>query len=200
MGVITGFRRKWFVSSLTAAAAIFFTAALVVSAMNYVSVMDTRESVRFQEATEHAELLTNGSVAISLKIVLDNPSSEPLSVSSLNWVVRVLNETGTETTYIPVINRAGVLQEYQEIPSRTVFTLELEAIVSSPETLSSLTGFVNHSSSPGEDTTLADIPYTHDLRLIAWIDDYDHDYAYSKEAYLNDMVKLELRYLMGEYY
>lgn len=199
MGTMTDFRRKWFVSSLSGASAIFFTFALAASALNYVNVMDARESVGLGNAIESAELLPNGTLAIKLTVVLDNPSSESLSIFSLNWVVRVQNETGAETTYIPVVNRVGVPPEYQNVPSNAEVTLELEAFVSSPSTLSSLVGYINHSTILGGEGTVADLPYAHDLRLIAWIGDYDHDYAYSKEAYLNDMVRLQLRYLTEEY-
>jgi len=43
------------------------------------------------------------------------------------------------------------------------------------------------------------LPYLHDFRITGWIDDFDHDYQYQKELYLNDMVKIERTYHAGVY-
>jgi hypothetical protein len=199
LGVKDDFSRRWFVSTLSIATAIFFSAALVTSAMTYVSVMDARQEVRLRDAIETTEMLTNGSLAISLTIVLDNPSRQELRMSSISWNVKIFNTSGTSLTYIPLVNVFGVPEGYSVLQSHDTMTLEFEAFVSDVAKLSSLNGYINHSGLQPLNYTQQAIPYVHDFRIVAWIDDFDHDYQYSEEDYLNQLVKIERRYLGGDY-
>ncbi len=199
MGVKDELRQRWFVATLSIAAAVFFSAALIFSAATYLSVMDTRLEVEFRDAVETAELLTNGSLVISLTIVLDNPSRQELVISSISWNVKVYNVSDTGTTYIPMTSHFGVSPEYSVLRAHEAMTIEREGFVVDQEKLASLSGYINHSASEGLDLTMESVPYVHDFRVVAWISDFDHDYQYSKEAYLNDMVKIERTYLGGLY-
>jgi len=199
LNVINDLRRKWFVAALSIAAAVFFTGALVFSALTYVSVMDARQTVTLANASETAKLLPNGSIALSLTIDLDNPSRQVLHITSAFWTVRVHNITSSGTTLIPVVSVPTVPIEYTEVGGHEVKTFEYERTIDDPELLSDLRGFINYSASVGVDYTLDSIEYLHDFRVVAWLGDYEHDYDYSREMYLNDMVKIERRYNGGEY-
>ncbi|UCE81065.1 MAG: hypothetical protein JSV94_01125 [Methanobacteriota archaeon] len=192
------FRRRWFVAALSIVAALFFTGSLIFSSLTYVSVLSARQNVTLANAAEHAEMLSNGSLSISLAIDLDNPSREVLNIVSISWSVKVLNST-LPLEYIPVISVYTVPTEYAEVGRHQVKSFEYEQCISDPQALSRLLGFINHSTSEGTDYTLESIPYIHDFRVVAWLGDYEHDYDYSKELYLNDMVKIERRYHGGEY-
>ena len=91
MGVKDDLRQRWFVATLSVAASVFFSAALISSAATYVSVMDARQEVELRDAVETVELLPNGSLAMSLTIVFDNPSRQELVISSISWNVKVYN-------------------------------------------------------------------------------------------------------------
>ena len=199
MGVKDDLRQNGFVATLAVAASVFFLAALISSSATYVSVMDAKQGVELRDAVETVELLPNGSLAMSLTIVLDNPSRQELMISSISWNVKVYNVSGADTTYIPLISQFGVSAEYSVLRAHEVMTIELEAFVTDQEKLTSLNGYINHSASQGSELTLETIPYVHDFRVVAWISDFDHDYSYSKEAYLNDLVKIERKYLGGLY-
>lgn len=199
MGVKDDLRQNWFVATLSIAASVFFSAALISSSATYVSVMDAKQGVELRDAVETAEFLPNGSLAMSLSIVLDNPSRQELVISSISWNVKVHNVSEAETTYIPLVSQFGVSAEYSVLPAHEVMTIELEAFVVDHERLASLNGYINHSASQGSVLSLETIPYVHDFRVVAWISDFDHDYQYSKEAYLNDMVKIERKYQGGLY-
>lgn len=198
MGVMNDLRRKWFVASISIAAALFFTGALVYSSLTYVSVMDARQTITLANASESAELLLNGSLAISLTIDLDNPSRQVLHIASISWTVKVLNST-LPLEYIPVASVYTVPTEYAEVGGSQVKNFEYEQCISDPEILSRLRGFINHSASKGIDYTLDSILYIHDFRIVAWLGDYEHDYDYLRELYLNDMVKIERTYNGGVY-
>jgi len=198
MGVLKEFRKRWFVTTLSAAAGLFFLVALLYSGLTYVRVMDARTGVELRDAVESAELLANGSLRVGITIELYNPSAYSLRLNSISWSVRIDNTT-TTPLYIPVTTdytsaAAGVVAE-----SHSTLSLEYEKIVSDPEKLAAIRGFVNHSAASGDDYTLETVPYLHDFRVVAWIDNFDHDYQYYRELYLNDMVRIERSYYGGEY-
>ncbi|MGB2581515.1 MAG: hypothetical protein WBD03_03460 [Thermoplasmata archaeon] len=138
MGVKDDLRQRWFVATLSVAASVFFSAALISSAVTYVSVMDARQEVELRDAVETAEILPNGSLAISLTIVFDNPSRQELVISSISWNVKVYNVSGADTTYIPLVSQFGVSPEYSVLRAHEVMTIELEAFVVDHERLASL--------------------------------------------------------------
>jgi hypothetical protein len=192
-------RKRWFVASLSVAAAFFFAIALVFSAANYVSVMDAKQRVELTDAVEGVEVLENGSLKISLSVTLVNPSRQYITISSISWNVKVVNGSDTGVSYIPVLSQYGVSPEYSEVESRSEMEFVYAEVVSDPEKIARLQGFVDYSSSQGVDLTLETAPYLHDFRVVGWLGDYPHDYQYSREFYLNDMVRIDERYLGGEY-
>ncbi|UCE90904.1 MAG: hypothetical protein JSV90_05610 [Methanobacteriota archaeon] len=199
MTILVDLRSRWFVATLSVAAALFFTGAIIASALTYVSVMDARQNIKLASAVEKTEQLPDGSLRISLTIELHNPSREILHITSLSWTVKIQNLSHPDNALIPIVNVYAVPTEYAEIGKHEVKIYEYEQLVSDPYTLSSISGFINHSASEGIDYTLESVPYTHDFRVVAWLGDYEHDYDYSKELYLNDMVKIERRYYGGWY-
>ncbi|UCE45795.1 MAG: hypothetical protein JSU93_02685 [Methanobacteriota archaeon] len=199
MSIMDDLRSRWFAATLSIAAALFFTGALVFSAMTYVSVMDARQNIRLASAIETAEELQNGSLLISLTIELENPSRQVLHITSLSWSVRIYNWSHPDGALIPVAFVYTVPTEFADVGKGEVKVYDYEQLVSDPEVLSNIRGFINHSASEDVDYMLETVPYTHDFRVAAWLGDYEHDYDYSKELYLNDMVKIERRYFGGSY-
>ena len=199
MKVMDDLRSRWFVTSLSVAAALFFTGALILSALAYVSVMDARKNIKLASAVETAELLSNGSLLISLTIELENPSREALQISMVSWAVRVHNATDSGVWWIPVASGYADSPEDAVVNSHETKLYQFSEVISDSELLSELRGYVNYSVSMGTEHTLETIPYYHDFRFVAWLGDYEHDYLYYKEMYLNDMVKIERRYYGGVY-
>ncbi len=198
MGVIGDLRKRWFVTAMCSAGGLFFLVALIVSSLAYVNVMEARQGVELRGAVESAELLSNGSLKVGLSIEIVNPSSYPLMMSSVSWSVRIDNTTESPT-FIPVTTaytgaNAGIMVE-----SEGAAVLVYEGVVSDPGRIAAIRGFLNYSLAEGEEYTIETIPYLHDFRVVAYIGDLDHDYQYSRELYLNDMVRIERSYYGGEY-
>ena len=200
MGILEDMRKQWFAAALSIVAALFFVGALALSALTYVSVMDAKQNIRLASAVESAELLSNGSLLISLSIDLENPTGEVLHIMSLSWNVKIWNTTQPDGTVIPVAFVYTVPIDYAEVGKHEVEIYQFEKFVSDPETLSSIHGFINHSASHDLDYTIESAPYLHDFRVTGWLGDYEHDYDYSGELYLNDMVRIEKRYYGGWYF
>lgn len=198
MGVLGEFRKRWFVTMLCVAGSLFFVSALVVSSLAYVNVMEARQGVELTGAVESAELLSNGSLKVGLSIELVNPSVYVLRVNSVSWSVRIDNSTAS-TLFIPVTTAYTGASAGIVVDGGGSFTFTYEGVVSDPGRLAAIRGFLNHSSAEGEDYTMETLPYLHDFRVVAWVDDFDHDYQYYREFYLNDMVKIERSYYGGEY-
>lgn len=199
MSIRSDLRERWFVSGLSIAAAVFFTGALIASTMTYVGVMDAKQRVELTGAIEGAEFLENGSLRISLSITLANPSNQYITMSSVSWNVKVVNGSGQDISYIPLFNRYGVDPEYSELGPQAEMEFEMATLVSDPEKIEDLQGFADYWSSQGVTTTLETIGYYHDFRVVGWLGDYQHDYQYYKTTYLNDMVRIDERYVGGEY-
>ena len=199
MGVLSELRKRWFVTGMCVASAMFFAGALIFSTLTYVDVMEARQGVELRNAVEVAEELENGSLLVSLSIELYNPSDRDLVVQSLSWSVRVDSSTETSISYLPVTSAYNGTSDGIVFPGESLRSVKYEAIVSDPVILTALRGFVNYSWSQGDEYTLSTVPYLHDFRLVAWMDGFDHDYQYYKELYLNDMVRVERRYIEGEY-
>jgi hypothetical protein len=199
LGVKDDIRKSWFVTTLSVVAAAFFSVALVYSAATYVSVTDARQGIELRDAVEGVELLENGSLELSLTVVLDNPSSQRLTVYSIYWNVKVTYLTDEGTIHIPLVSHYGVPADYAEIAPHEQIALEFHSWISDSIKLASLDAFVNASADEGVVSTHETIPYIHDFRIVAWIGDFEHDYQYSKETYLNDLVRIEKRYFGGVY-
>ena len=192
-------RTRWFVSSLYVAAAVFFAAALVFSTATYVSVMDAKQRVELTGAVEGVEVLQNGSLQISLSLTLVNPSRQYITVSSISWTVKVVNWTTDDVSYITLLSQYGVSPEFSEVGPRAELDFEFSAVVSDPDKIARLQGFIDYVSSQGVNLTLETAPYLHDFRVLGWLGDYQHDYQYYREAYRNDLVRVDERYLGGWY-
>ncbi len=191
-------RKRWFVSMLSIASAIFFAGALIVSAYTYVNVMDANESVVLMNAVECAEILENGSLLVRIDIQLDNPSKLELNIFTISWTVTIQNRTDG-VFIIPIATVYNGTGGGFTIEKKSVETFTYQAIVSDPAKLASIDGFINYSKTQGYDYTFGTVPYMHDFRVTGWIADFPHDYQTYKEIYLNDMVRIDLSYLDGEY-
>lgn len=199
MGVMKEMRKRWFASALAVATALVFTGALVFSAATYLSVLDARKTITLADATETVVVLANGSLAVSLSIALHNPSGQEILMSSVSWAVVVVNLTVSGYMTIPVATGYTVPTDDALINPHEVRVFEYERIIAESPTLSALRGFINYSATEGAEYTLETIPYLHDFRFTGWLGDYEHDYDYSPQFYLNDMVKIERRYIGGVY-
>ena len=192
-------RNRWFVTGLSVAAALFFAGALVFSAATYIGVMDARKNIKLASAVETVELLSNGSLLVSLSIELENPSNEVLQITKVVWSVTIQNLTDSGLWWISVARGYADMAENVVVDSHETRLYQFSEVISDPELLSELRGFINYSASEGTEYTLETIPYNHYFEFVAWLGDYEHDYAYSDELYLNDMVKIERRYSGGVY-
>ena len=198
VGVMEELRKRWFVSMLSVAAAIFFTVALIVSAYTYVNVMDANASVVLMNAIEGAEMLDNGSLLVTIQIQLDNPSDLELSISTVSWTVTIWNHTDG-VNIIPVASAYNGTGDGLTVKKKSVETFTYQAIVSDLTRLANIDGFINYSMAQGQDYTLETVPYMHDFRVTGWIADFPHDYQTYRETYLNDMIRIDLSYRGGEY-
>lgn len=199
MGVLSDLRGRWFVTGLTLATSLFFTAALLYSTMTYVDVMEARQGVELRGAVEAAEELVDGSLLVTFSVEVYNPSDQYLAVHSMSWTVRAENSTGAVVTYLPVTMAYNASSEGMVFEEESARTVRYEAVISDPDVLGPLRGLAAYSASLGEDATLATLHYMHDFRLTAYTGGFDHDYQYDREMYLNDLVRIERTYLDGEY-
>jgi hypothetical protein len=198
MAVLKELRKRWFVSVLSVAVGLFFAGALAISTLTYVNVMEARDGVALEDAVESVELLSNGSLRVGLTIKLSNPSDFCLRVNSISWAVRIDNST-TGLVFIPVTSVYTSAAADIVVDEGTERVFEYESLISDPAKLAAIRGFVNYSAAQGEDYTVETLPYLHDFRLVAWVDDFDHDYQFYRQFYLNDMVRIERNYYEGEY-
>ena len=199
MEVLAELKKRWFVTTLCILGAALFTSALVYSAATYVRVVDARENVVLANANESAQLLSNGSLVIGFTIELQNPSHFALSFSTISWSVRLDVSATGGASYLPIASEyKGPTEFLEAAPGQTV-TFEYEKVVSDPGRLSDIQDFINFSASEGDVYTMETLPYIHDFRISAFLDDFEHDYQYSGELYLNDMVRIDRGYYDGEY-
>ncbi len=199
MGVLLDLRKRWFVTGLTLAVSLFFAAALLYSTMTYVDVMEARQGVELRGALEGAEELADGSLLVTFSVEVYNPSDQDLVVHSMSWTVRAENSSGAVAAYLPVTSAYNASSEGTVFGSESARRVVYEAVVSDPAVLGPLRALAEYMSSEGDETTLATLHYSHDFRLVAYIGGFDHDYQYSKELYLNDLVRIERTYMDGEY-
>lgn len=199
MGILGEFRKRWFVTSLCTLSALIFLSALLISSVNYVRVIDAREVIVLAAAQEEAVELPNGSLLLGISIEFRNPSAFDLALSSVSWAVSLdISDLGG-SPFLPLANVYKGATESLQIGSGETEVFEYEFVVSDAAQLSKISEFIDYSAGQGDDYTLETAPYSHDFRVTAWIGDFRHDYQYSGELYLNDMVKLERSYSDGVY-
>jgi hypothetical protein len=199
MSVLGDFKKHWFVTMLCILSALVFVGALVMSSVTYVEVIDAREGVTLAAAQESAEVTPEGSLKIGVSIELRNPSVFELDLYSVSWsVVLDISDLGG----VPNLPLANVYQgsgEALNVAAGETRVFEFETEISDEAALSALVEYVSYWNSHGEDYTLETIPYAHDFRVVLWLGDFSHNYQYSGEQYLNDMVRIDLTYSEGEY-
>jgi len=192
-------RKRWFVTGLCVLAAVIFFGALVFSSMNYVRVIDARENIVLAGAVESAEELTNGSLRVGIVIELRNPSKIDLSISTVRWHVKLdISDMGGDA-FLPIATVYKSSVEPIYLSAGSTMEYEYEAVVSDASVLGQIQEYIDYSAAGGDEYTLETAPYIHDFRVTAWLGDFSHDYQYSGEVYLNDMIRIELSYSDGEY-
>lgn len=199
MGNLSDFRKHWFVTSLCTLSALVFIAALLLSSVNYVRVIDARESVVLASAQERAEEQLDGSLVLGISIELRNPSAFDLAISSISWAVSLDVSALGGSAFLPLATVYKGANDSMLVESGETEVLEYEVVVTDAEQLATLVEYINYSASQGDVYTIETAPYSHDFRVTAWVGEFRHDYQYSGEFYLNDMVKIELTYSEGEY-
>ena len=178
---------------LFAAMSTFLFGAAVYSTMTYSSVVQAQVDIGLMNADQTATANTNGTITLRFSVDLDNPTDYLLHVASASWQIYI--ENGTSGPY-HIISLGLVYTgptAYEDIPTKGTTTLNRELLVSDSAILARLNGFFNYSASIGKNYTVETAPYTNDFRLIAWLDDFKHDY--DRDLYLNDLVAVDLRYL-----
>lgn len=199
MGALADFKKHWFVTILCAFSAAIFLGALIFSSVNYVLIVDARESIVLSNAQEFADELSNGSLLLGISVEFRNPSAFGLAISTVSWLVSLDISVMGGSPFLPLatVYKGATVSLQLDAHATTVF--EYSAIVSDAEKISQIRDFIDFSSAQGQEYTLETAPYLHDFRVTAWIDDFKHDYQYSGEFYLNDMVRLERSYSDGVY-
>lgn len=199
MGVLADFKEHWFVTVLCILSVLVFLAALVLSSVSYIRVIDAREVIVLADAQEIVEELTNGSLRIALAIDLRNPSAYDLDINLVSWsVILNISDLGGGDS-MPIANQYKSATEPLLVRAGETETFEYEAYVSDPSVLSQIDDYLDAWAEQGEQYTLETAPYVHDFRVTAWLGDFSHDYEYSGELYLNEMVKIALVYHEGVY-
>ena len=189
------FKEHWVVISLYLALSVFFLAGGLWSALIYGSVVKAQTTVVLENAVEGVALLPNGSLELTFNIDAVNPTQFRLNIVSLDWSVYLTNSTSRTE---PVISLAHVYVGSTigaNVSSGRTQTYSYAAFVSNPATLSKIRGFLNYSAAEGHSYTLESAPYIHEFRFYAWIDDFTHNY--DTEEYLNELVRIDTRYITG---
>jgi hypothetical protein len=199
LGTMTEFRKHWFVTLLCTVAALIFLASLILSGINYIRIIDARENAVLADAEESVELAPSGILYIGFSVELRNPSKVDLSVSAVSWSVNVDISIMGGSRFLPLVTIYNSSAEMLLIEAGTTRVFEYHEGISDPTLISQLRNYINASAAQGDTYTFESIPYIHDFRMTAWIEDLKHDYDYSGESYLNEMVRLERRYYDGDY-
>jgi hypothetical protein len=189
------FKERWIVVSLYLVLSVFFLAGGLWSALMYGSVVKTQTTVVLENPVEGVTLHPNGSLELTFSIDAVNPTQFRLNIISLDWSVYLTNNTSRTE---PVISLAEVYVGSTigaNVPNKNTTTFSYAAFVSNPAMLSKIRGFLNYSAAEGHAYTLESAPYIHEFRFYAWIDDFTHNY--DTEEYLNELVRIDTRYITG---
>ena len=178
---------------LFAVMSAFFFGAAVYSTVTYSSVVRAQVDIGLMNAEQTATANTNGTITLRFSVDLDNPTGYLLHVTSASWQIYIENGTLGPNHIIPLGLVYTGPTAYEDIRAKGTTNLNHELLVVDSAILARLNGFFNYSASIGKNYTVETAPYTNDFRVIAWIDDFKHDY--DREQYLNDLVTIDLRCL-----
>ncbi|MCU0852999.1 MAG: hypothetical protein MUC90_07110 [Thermoplasmata archaeon] len=196
MAIFERVKKHWITVGMYIVFSLFFLSACIVSANTYGGVAQAQRDIVLESPVESADIVPHGDVNVSFSIQLHNPSRYTLHVYTLSWYAKLVNASSTSDRVIPVGEDYSGPTHYLEVPARTTLTYTFWNVVSDPETMEKLNGFINYSKSLGTDYTLETLPYEHSFSIIAMIGDFQHDYV--REGYLNDLVTVELGYSTQE--
>ncbi|MGQ9587230.1 MAG: hypothetical protein ACUVT7_02455 [Thermoplasmata archaeon] len=192
MSIVEKVKEHWVTGTLYVLFSLFFLWACLVSANTYGAIAQAQRDVCLQNADFDAEIVTKGHLNISFAVQLNNPSRYELHVYALSWYAKLENLSSQNSQVIPVGEKYVGPTQYLEVPAKTTVNYSMWSIVSDPETLSKLFGFINYSKGLGEDYTLETLPYVHDFSIMLMIGSFEHEYL--REGYLNDLVTVRLTY------
>jgi hypothetical protein len=196
MAIFERVRKHWITVGMYVVFSLFFLTACIVSANTYGAVAQAQRDVVLESPVEAADIVSHGDLNVSFSIQLHNPSKYTLHVYTLSWYAKLVNASSPSGSVIPVGEDYSGPTHYLEVPAKTTLTYTFWSVVSDPETMEKLNGFINYSKSLGTDYTLETLPYEHSFSIIAMIGDFQHDYV--REGYLNDLVTVELGYSTQE--
>jgi hypothetical protein len=185
-------KKRWFTVALCVAFSLFFLISGIISSMTYSFVVSVQREDKLENPLFSASLLSNGSLRITFNITLSNPSRYILHLSTVTWSVMVHNSSGGSNRTIPIDTAYAGPTAYITVPAKDERVFGYDIVVSDPETLADLMGYVNYSAQTGHSYTLETIPYYHQFEASAWIGEFGHNYL--RESYLNDIVTIDLTY------
>jgi hypothetical protein len=185
-------KKRWFTVALCVAFSLFFLISGIISSMTYSFVVSVQREDKLENPLFSASLLSNGSLRITFNITLSNPSRYILHLSTVAWSVMVHNSSGGSNRTIPIDTAYAGPTAYITVPAKDERVFGYDIVVSDPETLADLMGYVNYSAQTGHSYTLETIPYYHQFEASAWIGEFGHNYL--RESYLNDIVTIDLTY------
>jgi hypothetical protein len=185
-------KKHWVFVTLYVLLSLFFLVAATESALTYSSVVNAQEQVALGRTTHSEDVLPNGTLLISFSMEVVNPSRFDINVDSVSWYVKVYNGTEPHRYGMQIAVDYIGSTEGREIASTSTDTLYFTAHVTDSNILSSLNEFINYSASKGIVYTLATVPFVHEFDMIGHLAEFEHNYL--RERYLNDLVKIDLRY------
>lgn len=196
MAILERVKKHWMTVGMYLAFSLFFLSACIVSVNTYGGVAEAQRNIILENPVELADNVPHGDVNVSFSIQLHNPSRFTLHVYTLSWYAKLVNASSASDSVIPVGEEYSGPTHYLEVPAKTTITYTFWNVVSDPEVLEKLNGFINYSKSLGTEYTLETLPYEHSFSVIMMIGEFQHDYV--REGYLNDLVTMQLGYSTQE--
>lgn len=196
MAIIERAKKHWVTATLYLVFSLFFVVACLVSANTYSAIAQAQRDISLLNPGFDADIVQKGHLNVSFNVQLYNPSRYTLHVYTLSWYAKLENASSLDAKVIPVGEDYVGPTQYLEVPARTTLNYTLWFEVDDPATLSKLFGFINYSQGLGQSYTLETLPYMHDFSIMLMIGEFEHEYL--REAYLNNLVTVNLTYSSEE--
>lgn len=196
MAIIEKAKKHWVTATLYLVFSLFFVVACLVSANTYSAIAQAQRDISLLNPGFDAEIVRKGHLNISFNVQLYNPSRYTLHVYTLSWYAKLENASSLDETVIPVGEDYVGPTQYLEVPAKTTLNYTLWFEMDDPATLAKLFGFINYSQGLGQSYTLETLPYMHHFSIMLIIGEFEHEYL--REAYLNNLVTVNLTYSSEE--
>jgi len=171
---------------------LFFLISSMVSVNTYSAVVKAQKDIVLQNPHATVSILPDWSMKFTFSIELKNPSRYVLHAEFVSWAVKLENQSSqTEMVISLATDYSGPTAGVRAL-DHSVKNFSYTAVVSNPATIAKLNGFIAYSSAQGEQYTLTTLPYSNNFDVMMTIGEFKNDYL--REAYLNQLVTIELSY------